>query len=284
VEWEGQEESSNVEDRRGLGTKVGIAGGGIALLIIIAGLVFGVDTTQIANLFTGGGDQQVQLSPKSASPEEERLAHFTTVMFRSTEKVWDHQFKLLGKEYEAPKLVLYTHHVKSGCGDADSSVGPFYCGADQRVYLDLSFFKEMEQKLNAPGEFARAYVIAHEVGHHVQHLLGYTARAKEMVRDGRQNDHQASVRLELQADYFAGVWAHHAKDTFKLNEKDIKTAIHAAYEIGDDRLQKKASGRVFPEKFTHGTSEQRMRWFMEGYRSGDVGAAMQLFTLPYDKL
>jgi predicted metalloprotease len=284
VEWEGREESSNVEDRRGLGTKVGVAGGGIAVLIIIAGLIFGVDTTQFANLFTGGDTQQVQQGPRTTSPEEERQAKFTKIIFGSTEKVWHEQFELLGKEYVEPKLVLYTHHVKSGCGDADSSVGPFYCGADQRVYLDLSFFKDMEEKLNAPGEFARAYVIAHEVGHHVQHLLGYTARAKEMVAGRRQNDHQASVRLELQADYFAGVWAHHAKATFKLNEKDIKTAIKAAYEIGDDRLQKKARGQVFPEKFTHGTSEQRMRWFMEGYRSGDVGEAMQLFTLPYDQL
>jgi predicted metalloprotease len=280
VDWEGQTESSNVDDRRGMGTKIGIAGGGIGIIILIAGLLFGVDTSKLAE-WAGGNRSQ---GARTADPQEERMAKFSKVIFRSTEEVWTAQFKRLDKKYVDPTLVLYTDRVQSGCGNADSSVGPFYCGADQRVYLDLSFFRDMETKLGAPGEFARAYVIAHEVGHHVQHLLGYTVKAQEMVRQGVQKEKQASVRLELQADYFAGVWAHYAKDVFKVNEKDIKTAINAAYEIGDDRLQKKAGMRVSPERFTHGTSEQRMRWFMKGYESGDVGAAERLFTLAYNEL
>ena len=282
MEWEGQQESSNVEDRRGIGTKVGIAGGGVAILVLLAGLIFGVDTSQIANLL--GGGEQVEQGPRTVNPAEDRLAKFSSVIFRSTEVVWQDQFERLGKRYVQPKLVLFSDRVQSGCGNADSAVGPFYCGADQHVYIDLSFYHDMEKKLGAPGEFARAYVIAHEVGHHVQHLLGYSAKAEEMVRAGRQTQNQASVRLELQADYFAGVWAHYAKDTFKVNEADIKTAINAAFQIGDDRLQKRARGQVFPEKFTHGTSEQRMRWFMEGYRSGSVSEAAQLFELPYNQL
>jgi predicted metalloprotease len=284
VEWEGREESSNVEDRRGMGTKVGIAGGGIAVLVIIAGLIFGFDPSQVLNLL-GGGEQGVQQGPRNASAEEERMAKFSSIIFRSTEVVWTKQFEQMGKRYKLPKLELYSGRVNSGCGSADSSVGPFYCGADEHVYLDLSFFDEMEKKFKAPGEFARAYVIAHEVGHHVQHLLGYSARAEELVRSQRETKNQASVRLELQADYLAGVWAHHAKDTFKLNEKDIGTAIKAAQEIGDDRLQVKwGGGRVHPENFTHGTSEQRMRWLMKGYQTGDVDAAADLFAVPYNKL
>jgi predicted metalloprotease len=284
MEWEGQEESSNVDDRRGMGTKIGIAGGGVAILILLAGWMLGVDLSPLAEIVGGGGAPQAEHAPRAADPQEEKMAKFSKVIFRSTEKVWSEQFQRLGKKYVDPTLVLYNDRVNSGCGNADSSVGPFYCGADQHVYLDLSFFHDMETKLNASGEFARAYVIAHEVGHHVQHLLGYSARAEEFVRAGRQTQNQASVRLELQADYFAGVWGHHAKDTFKLNEADIKTAIHAAYEIGDDRLQKKARGQVFPEKFTHGTSKQRMHWFMEGYKSGDVNEAARLFTVDYKGL
>jgi predicted metalloprotease len=284
VEWEGQQESSNVEDRRGMATKVGIAGGGVAILVLLAGMIFGVDTSQLAKLI-GGGDEQVEQGTRAVNPAEDRMAKFSSVIFRSTEVVWQDQFDRLGKKYVQPKLVLYTDRVRSGCGAADASVGPFYCGADQHVYLDLSFFNEMETKFGAPGEFARAYVIAHEVGHHVQHLLGYSARSEHLAQSGRESQNQASVRLELQADYLAGVWAHHAKDTFKLNTKDIETAIKAAYEIGDDRLQKKwGGGRVSPEKFTHGTSEQRMKWFMEGYKSGSVSEAAQLFELPYDRL
>ena len=284
MEWEGQQESSNVEDRRGLGTKVGLAVGGIAILVLIAGLIFGVDTSQLAKLI-GGGDEQAEQGQRTVNPAEDQMAKFSSVIFRSTEVVWQDQFERLGKRYVQPKMVLYTDHVNSGCGSADSSVGPFYCGADQHVYLDLSFFKEMETKFGAPGEFARAYVIAHEVGHHVQHLLGYSARAEELRRSGRESQNQASVRLELQADYFAGVWGHHAKDTFKINAKDIETAIKAAFEIGDDRLQRKwGGGRVSPEKFTHGTSKQRTHWFMQGYESGSVSEAAQLFEKPYSQL
>jgi predicted metalloprotease len=283
MDWEGQQESSNVEDRRGLGTKVGIAGGGVTILILLAGWFLGFDTSKLADMFGGGDQQQVQQGPQQQTPEDERLKKFSSVIFHSTEVVWKEQFNRMGKQYIEPKLVIYTNRVESGCGNADKSVGPFYCGADDKVYLDLSFFKEMETKLQAPGEFARAYVIAHEVGHHVQHQLGYSARAAEKDREGFDKGH-SSVRLELQADYFAGVWAHYAKDTFKINEKDIRTAINAAQQIGDDRLQEKAYGHVFPEKFTHGTSEQRMKWFMRGYEAGSVEKAQALFTMKYSEL
>jgi uncharacterized protein len=285
VEWEGREESSNVEDRRGMATKVGIAGGGIGVLIVIAGLVFGFDPSPILNLIGGNEQPEAQQGPRNADPREKKMADFSSTILKSTEVVWTEQFQRRAKKYVQPKLVLYTGAVNSGCGHADSSVGPFYCGADQKVYLDLSFFSEMERKFDAPGEFARAYVIAHEVGHHVQHLLGYSARAEELARSGRETQNQSSVRMELQADYFAGVWGHYATDTFKINEKDIQTAIHAAHQIGDDTLQTKwGGGRVRPENFTHGTSEQRMRWFMEGYKSGDVDAAERLLAIDYNKL
>jgi predicted metalloprotease len=219
-------------------------------------------------------------------PQEERMARFTKVILHDTEVVWDDLFRKMGKRYEKPVLVLFSGQVDSACGMADSAVGPFYCPGDSRVYIDLSFYKDMERKLQAPGEFARAYVIAHEVGHHVQRLLGYSQRVDEARRRSSKAEYnKMSVRLELQADFLAGAWAHHAQRRFAFLEKgDIESALNAAFEIGDDRLQKKAQGRVVPDSFTHGTSKQRMRWFLDGFETGDVHRARALFDSRYEEL
>jgi predicted metalloprotease len=285
MRWEGRGESSNVEDRRGMGAA---ALGGGSLLVLVIAMLFGLDPQQIAQ-FLGQRDPQVQHDggPKRpVDPAEERLAKFSKVIFRDTEDVWDDLFKKMGKRYEKPVLVLFSGHVSSACGLAESAIGPFYCPGDHKVYIDLSFYKDMERKLNAPGEFARAYVIAHEVGHHVQRLLGYAQRVDDArKRSGKLEINQMTVRLELQADFLAGVWAHHGEKRFQFLEKgDIESALNAAFEIGDDRLQKKARGYVVPDSFTHGTSKQRMRWFMRGFETGEVGEADKLFKLRYEEL
>jgi predicted metalloprotease len=288
-----REESTNVEDQRGRGKTVGMVAGGGGILAIIVALLLGVDPRQLfnpagpgpgpANQGGPGGDEE---SERKADPEEEKMAHFTKVVFHDTEVIWDEQFRKMGKRYRKPTLVLFTDQVKSACGLADAAVGPFYCPGDGKVYIDLSFYLDMQKKLNAPGDFARAYVVAHEVGHHVQNLLGYSARVDEArSRGSKAEANRMSVRLELQADYLAGVWAHYGQEKFKFLEKgDIESALNAAFEIGDDRLQQKARGRVVPDSFTHGTSKQRMRWFKQGFETGDVDDASQLFDLRYDEL
>jgi predicted metalloprotease len=288
MEWKGREESENVDDRRGIGGK-GIAAGGAGLLVIILGLAFGIDPAKIQQFLGGGGGGAVKQGP--VDPAEEEMAKFTKVIFRDTEIVWEKQFKALGDTYKKPTLVLYTEKDRSKCGFADSAMGPFYCPADTSVYIDLSFYKTMEKQLKSPGEFARAYVVAHEVGHHVQRLLGYSRavdQAREDARRGKITEaqsNQMSVRLELQADYLAGVWAHHAQKEFKfLNSGDVESATNAAFHIGDDYLQKEARGRVTPDGFTHGTSKQRQRWFMQGYKTGSVPDAKLLFDTPYKDL
>jgi predicted metalloprotease len=293
MKWEGREESENVEDRRGLGKKAGLAVGGAGgLLVLILALVFGVDPQQLAGLIGQGpganpgagapGQQGGQPAP--ADPEEERQAHFSKVVFHDTEEVWDDLFRRMGKQYPKPTLVLFTGQVDSACGTAEAAVGPFYCPGDSKVYIDLAFYKDMQRKLNAPGEFARAYVIAHEVGHHVQKLLGYS-RLVDEARQARKDEHKMSVRLELQADFLAGVWAYHAQQKFNFLEKgDVESALNAAFQIGDDRLQQKARGYVVPDTFTHGTSRQRMRWFQAGFEKGDPTEAQKLFKLDYDDL
>jgi predicted metalloprotease len=200
--------------------------------------------------------------------------------------IWDEQFRKMGRSYQKPVLVLFTDQVETACGGADTAVGPFYCPGDSRVYIDLSFYKDMQRKLNAPGDFARAYVIAHEVGHHVQRLLGYADQVDEARRTkSKPEANQMSVRLELQADYLAGVWAYHGQKKFNfLDPGDIESALNAAFQIGDDRLQKKARGYVIPDSFTHGTSAQRQRWFKKGFDTGDVGKARELFELDYGDL
>jgi hypothetical protein len=280
MKLDGQEESENVEDRRGLGKKAGIAIGGVGgVIVVIVCLALGVDPQQ----FLGGGAPGNGQPAQATDPQEEEMRHFTSVVFHDTEVVWDEQFRKMGKQYKKPKLVLFSGQVESACGPADAAVGPFYCPGDSNVYIDLSFYRDMERKLNAKGDFARAYVVAHEVGHHVQHLLGYSA--KEDGRHPGETENERSVRLELQADYFAGVWAHYGDEKYHfLEQGDLESAIHAAYEIGDDRLQQNARGRVMPEKFTHGTSKQRMKWFQKGFKTGDVDGGRALFELAYDKL
>jgi predicted metalloprotease len=289
MEWEGREESENVEDRRGFGMRTGVALGGGGLIIVILAMLFGADPRQVMQLLQQGGMAQPNAAQQApADPEEEREAHFTKVIFHDTEVVWDELFHKMGKRYEKPILVLYRGQVDSACGTADSAVGPFYCPGDARVYIDLSFYDDMQRKLHAPGEFARAYVVAHEVGHHVQSLLGYSQKVDSTRRRlGAKSaeSHHMSVRLELQADYFAGVWAHHGQRKFNfLGKGDVESALHAAFEIGDDRLQKQARGYVVPDSFTHGTSKQRMYWFNAGFKSGDVDGAAALFELPYERL
>ena len=284
MKWQGGEESENVEDRRGSGIgpqHVAIGGVG-TIAIIILGLVMGVDPRQLLQVVqqqapqvNAGRNQQA-----ADDPEENQKASFSKIIFRDTEVVWEDLFERMGRRYEKPIMVLYRDRVESACGTAESAVGPFYCPGDARVYIDLGFYEDMQRKLNSPGDFARAYVIAHEVGHHVQRLLGYPPGQGQ----GRPSN-KTSVRMELQADYFAGVWAHHAQEKFKFLEAgDVETAMHAAFEIGDDRLQKKSRGYVVPDSFTHGTSKQRQRWFMEGFQTGDVQGAKKLFTLREDEL
>jgi predicted metalloprotease len=275
MEWEGREESSNVEDRRGIHPGVAV-GGGAGIILLILGLILGIDPGN----FIGG---QQQVANRSG---EERQAKFTRVVLKDTETVWTEQFQKMGKRYPEPTLVLFHDQVDSACGRAGAEVGPFYCPGDSKVYIDLAFYDTLDKELGAHGEFARAYVIAHEVDHHVQRLLGYSKKVDDAHRTGSKTDaNKMSVRLELQADYFAGVWAHYAQERFHyLNDKDIQSATDAAFRIGDDVLQKRARGRVTPDSFTHGTARQRQRWFMEGYKTGDVKGASRLFDLRYEEL
>jgi predicted metalloprotease len=288
MKWEGREESENVEDQRGSGRTVMAVGGGATLLILLIAAYFGFDPQPLLQLF-GQGPQagQQQNGPQAPrDPAEERQAKFSKVVFHDTEVVWGDLFQKMGRRYTNPTLVLFSGRVESACGLADAAVGPFYCPGDSKVYIDLDFYRDMERKLNAPGEFARAYVIAHEVGHHVQRLLGYSKQVDDARRRSSKAEvNRMSVRLELQADYLAGVWAQHAQERFNFLEKgDVESALNAAFQIGDDRLQKQARGYVVPDSFTHGTSAQRQRWFMQGLKTGDVDGASQLFELDYGDL
>jgi predicted metalloprotease len=247
-----------------------VAGGGI-VTVIAAVVVFllGGDPTA---LFDGGQGRRADVATAPLSPEQQRLADFVSVVLADTEDVWTDLFQKAGKTYQAPRLVIFSGRVESACGLASAAVGPFYCPADGQLYIDLAFFDELKSRFRAPGDFAQAYVIAHEVGHHVQNLLGATDRAERGLRGERQartNEH--SVRVELQADFFAGVWAHHAQKVRQVLEPgDIDEALNAATAIGDDRLQHEATGHVVPDSFTHGTSAQRRAWFRRGFESGDM--------------
>jgi hypothetical protein len=252
-----------------MGGKLAIGGGAGGILLLILGLVFGVDLGGL-----GGGRQAAGPS----QPPDEATLKFTKQVLGATEQVWSDQFRKMGKKYRPPHLELFTDRVKTGCGTAPSAVGPFYCPADEKVYIDPTFFDELEQKLGgSKADFSKAYVIAHEVGHHVQNLLGFSAR---------EHDNDASVRLELQADYLAGVWAHHADKKYRILEPgDIEEAIKSARAIGDDRLQKRSGGFVHPEKFTHGTSRQRVYFFKRGLETGDASMAtlQKFFEVPMDR-
>ena len=247
---------------------------GLAFIIaIIYTLISGGDTgdvvRNVTNQITQNGSSQEEYTPTA---EEEQLADFVSVVLADTEDVWKTIFKdELGKTYENPKLVLFTDSVNSGCGNASAAIGPFYCPADYKLYIDLSFYQELKNQFKAPGDFAMAYVVAHEVGHHVQNLLGYSDEVNKLRgRASQEEVNAATVRLELQADYLAGVWAHHIQDKGYLEKGDFEEALTAANAIGDDTLQMEAQGYVVPESFTHGTSEQRMRWFTKGYENGTL--------------
>jgi predicted metalloprotease len=269
MRWQGRRRSTNVEDRRGRPAGRLALGGGAGLVILVVALLFGADPRVLL--------QQVQTldstapTERRADPAEDELAAFSATILAETEDVWHREFQRMGREYVEPRLVLFTDQVESACGLAGAAVGPFYCPGDSRLYLDLSFFRTMHDQLGAPGDFAQAYVIAHEVGHHVQNLLGISERVaavRQQLSEAEGN--RLSVRLELQADFLAGMWAHHTERLRPLLEQgDLEEGLNAASAIGDDRLQRRSQGAVVPDAFTHGTSEQRVRWFRRGYETGD---------------
>jgi predicted metalloprotease len=272
MKWQGRKTSSNVEDRRGKGGGKAIAGvgGGLGLIIVIIITLLGGNPEDLmGNL--GTTDQQSSSVPYEETAEEKELAEFVSVVLADTEIVWAEIFKENGMTYSNPTLVLYSGSVDSACGTAGSSVGPFYCPGDYKLYIDLSFYQELQNNFNAPGDFAMAYVIAHEVGHHVQTLLGTTEEVMPLRQKLSEEEfNKYLVRFELQADYFSGVWAHHAQGMGYLEEGDLDEALTAASAVGDDTLQKQAQGYVVPESFTHGTSEQRKSWFYKGYDNGTI--------------
>ena len=272
MRWRGERESSNIEDRRGLGGggRIAIGGGLGTLLIIVIALLFGINPQQ---LLQGLPDQNQPGVTRTAptNPEEEEMKKFSSVVLGKTEDVWTEIFRQNGRQYREPTLVLFSGQVRSACGLAGAATGPFYCPGDQKVYLDLSFYEELKRRFKAPGDFAQAYVIAHEVGHHVQALLGISDKVEAMQRRaGEVEANRLSVRLELQADFFAGVFAKYVKNQGLLDQGDIEEALNAASAIGDDKLQQQSTGQVVPDSFTHGTSEQRLRWFRKGYETGDI--------------
>ena len=271
----GRRFSSNVDDRRrmGGGKKAGLGIGGLVIAAVITWLMGGNPLSVLSDAdVMGMMTDQSQSAAYEPTAEEDELAKFSSQILAGTEDVWTKEFRKMGRTYEPPRLVLFTNSVQSGCGGATSSSGPFYCSADQCVYIDLSFFSQMRQQLGADGDFAYAYVIAHEVGHHVQYLLGILDEAhQQMSRVSQKESNRISVRLELQADFFAGVWAHHDNKMFNsLEDGDIEEGLNVASKIGDDYLQKKAQGYTVPDAFNHGTSAQRGRWLKKGLASGNI--------------
>lgn len=289
MKWKGRRQSSNIEDRRGQGSSgKGIGGINPSLLgpllrllfskvglfivglFLVISLILGKNPLSlISNLLSGGSFQTESSVPYVSTAKDKELAEFSATILADTEDVWNN----LLDNYREPTLVLFTGSVSSSCGSASSATGPFYCPGDEKLYLDLSFFDDMERRLNAPGDFAQAYVIAHEVGHHIQKIMGITDKMNRLRGKVSQTEYNKySVRLELQADFLAGVWAHHSQKTKSiiLETGDLEEALNAANAIGDDRLQKESSGKVVPDSFTHGTSKQRMRWFKKGFDTGDL--------------
>lgn len=272
MKFKGRTQSRNVQDHRGGGMKTGMTLGAGTIVVVIIALLMGQDPMQILQQTIGNQSAQ-NSQPYESTAREDELMEFTGVVLKDTEDVWNKLFReQLGRAYKEPQLVVFSGGVQSACGMASSATGPFYCPGDDMVYLDLSFFDELGNRFGAPGDFAMAYVIAHEVGHHIQNLLGTTSQVDQYRGKVSEKEYNAlSVRLELQADFLAGVWAHHAQSMNNiLDPGDIEEALRAANAIGDDRLQKQSQGRVVPDAFTHGTSEQRMRWFKKGYETGDI--------------
>ena len=276
MRWQGRRESDNVEDRRGQsGSPMGGGGGfrlpsgkgGIVLLIIV--LVAGYYGVDLTGMLTGEPVSQQQTTQRTISPQDEEAAKFTKVILADTEDTWGAIFKDMGRQYPQPKLVMYRGATRTACGTGQSVMGPFYCPADSTVYIDLSFYDEMRNKLGAGGDFAQGYVIAHEVGHHVQKLLGIESKVRQLQQNASQAEaNRLSVKMELQADCFAGVWGYNMQKQDYMETGDLQEALNAAEAIGDDRLQQQSQGRVVPDSFTHGTSQQRYTWFKRGFDSG----------------
>lgn len=304
MKWKGRRQSSNVQDRRGqraTRSRGGVrshampirirSGKGIIAVVVIALIVwaFGGNPMSVLQLITGGGmpvQQQASTQPYTPTTAEQELAEMVKVVLADTETVWTELMPQFGREYEEPTLILFSGGVQSACGFADSAVGPFYCGADNQIYIDLSFYELLRRRFGAPGDFAQAYVVAHEVGHHIQNLLGISGRVHQQKAAGISDTeyNRLSVRLELQADFLAGVWAHHAQKMFGLLEEgDIDEALTAASAIGDDAIQRQTQGRVVPDSFTHGSSDQRVKWFRLGYETGDL-SMYNTFEVPWDEL
>lgn len=285
MRWQGRRQSDNIEDRRGSGSRMpggssggpriplprGKAGLVVIVIVVVAGF-YGVDLTGfISGDPMGAGQTSAQQRPVQSNAQEQKQAEFTGVMLAETEAVWAQRFSQMNRQYREPKLVLYRGATPTGCGTGQAVMGPFYCPADQKVYIDLSFYDDMRTKLAAGGDFAQGYVVAHEVGHHVQHLLGIDSQVRErQQRSSQKEANRLSVKMELQADCFAGIWGHEMKNTGLLEQGDLQNALDAAQAIGDDRLQKQSQGRVIPDSFTHGTSAQRHEWFKRGFDTGDI--------------
>ncbi len=274
MRWRDGRRSTNIEDRRGRRIPGGVKGGGIGIILLaLIGMYFGIDPALIMNM-----GQNMQSAPTGSTQtyqpgaKEQQEADFVSVVLADTEDVWSQVFKEMGGTYRKPTLVLFTGAVQSACGMAQSAMGPFYCPGDQKVYIDLAFYDDLKNQLNSPGDFAQAYVVAHEIGHHVQKLLGISKQVDKLRRKlSKKQYNKVSVRLELQADCFAGVWANRADKMRNILEPgDIEEALNTASHIGDDRLQKQSRGYVMPDSFTHGTSAQRVRWFKQGFASGDI--------------
>jgi uncharacterized protein len=272
--WRDGRKSENIEDRRGLRVSHGLVGGGIGtVIIVLVSLYFGIDPTVILN--QGNQTNSTSVTPSlngQPSKQDNELADFVSVVLADTEDAWHEIFRKMGRTYQEPTLVLFTDAAESACGFAQSAVGPFYCPTDHKVYIDLSFYHDLKERFHAPGDFAQAYVIAHEVGHHVQALLGISQKVSSAYeRLGKTEMNRLSVLQELQADCFAGVWAYHADKARKIIEEgDIEEGLNAAASIGDDRIQMQSRGYVSPESFTHGSSKQRVQWFRRGIKSGDI--------------
>ena len=287
MKWEGNRESDNVEDRRSDGGGQGFGGGGLfggrsigigtIVVALVGGWIFGINPLTILNLLSGGGAPTAQVQqqgPAQRPPADDRMAKFVSTVLADTEDVWKDVFAKGGSTYKEPRLVLFRGATQTACGQGQAAMGPFYCPGDQKVYIDLGFYETLTRKLGAPGDFAQAYVIAHEVGHHVQNLMGISGKMDAMRGRVSKAEYNAlSVRLELQADCFAGLWAQKAQTSRQILEQgDVEEAMNAAAKIGDDALQRGSGGAVVPESFTHGTSAQRQRWFDTGFKTGSVKA------------
>jgi predicted metalloprotease len=286
MRWQSGRQSANVEDRRGMRGPAMIGGGLGTILLLLVVLCLGGDPMALLSKMEKGQPPGGQVGAPgdpggAVDGKQDQMSQFVSVVLADTEDVWHEQFRKLGRQYQEPKLVLFSDAVQSACGFADAAVGPFYCPADSKVYLDMSFFRELEQRFQAPGDFAQSYVVAHEIGHHVQNQLGISDQVRSQQQRLSSGDaNRLSVRLELQADYLAGVWAHHAHKSRQILERgDIEEGLRAATAIGDDRLQRQTRGYVVPDSFTHGTSEQRVRWFSRGLESGDFNGAQALFEV-----